>query len=66
VENYIKNIQTVDISDIQTAYLSQSKSYLKILEISYFMEDTNTAINLEVVEFMIKSTHAFENIHIAS
>jgi len=66
VENYIKNIQTIDISDIQTAYLSQSKSYLKILEISYFVEGTNTAINLEVVKFIIKSTHVFENIHIAS
>jgi len=30
------------------------------------MKDTNTAINLEVVEFIIKSTHIFENIHIAS
>ena len=30
------------------------------------MEDTDTAINLGVVELIIKFTHVFENIHITS
>lgn len=40
--------------------------YLKILEILYIMEDTDIAINSGVVELIIKSTHVFKNIHIAS
>jgi len=30
------------------------------------MKGTDTAINLEVVKSIIKSTHVFKNIHIAS
>ena len=46
--------------------LSQSKSYLKILGISYFIEDTNLSITLDIVESIIKSTHIFNNIVLAS
>ena len=65
VENYIKNVHTVDASNVQTAWLPQLKSYLKILGTSYIIEGTDTAINSGVVKLIIKSTHIFKNIHIA-
>ena len=34
-------------------YLSQSKSYLKIISISYVMKDTNILINFNVTESII-------------
>ena len=56
----------MDSNDIQTAYLSQSKSYLKILDISYYIEGTNTPVDSGIIELIIKSTHIFNNINIIS
>ena len=53
-------------NNIQTAQLPQSKLYLKLLDIFYFIKDTNTPINLSVVKTIIKSTHIFDNIYITS
>jgi len=66
VKNYIKNTSSVDLNDIQSTHPPQSKSYLKILDISYFIEDINIPINLSIIEFIIKNTHIFNNICIAS
>jgi len=44
------------------ARLSQSKSYLKILGISYLIKDTNILIFANVVEKVIQSTHIFNKI----
>ena len=66
VKNYIKNTSFVDLNNIQSAHLLQSKSYLKILKIPYFIEGINMPINLSVVEFIIKNTYIFNNIHITS
>ena len=44
------------------ARLSQSKSYLKILGISYLIKDTNIPIFANVVEKVIQSTHIFNKI----
>ena len=41
IEKYIKNIEDVNSEDIDTPCLSQLKSYLKIISIPYFMENTN-------------------------
>jgi len=54
------------ITNIQEAQLPQLKSYLKILGIPYTREDTNMSINSEVMELIIKSTHIFDNINVAS
>jgi len=64
IENYIRNVHTIDASNVQTIQLLQLKSYLKILGILYIMEDTNIAIKSGVVESIIKSTHVFKNIYI--
>ena len=56
----------MNIKDVQSAWLLQSKSYLKILSISYLIEGTNTPINASVIETVIKTTHVFNNTHIVS
>ena len=64
INRYIKSCNNIDTNDIQDTYLSQSKSYLKILGIPYLIEDTNTSIDLGVIESIIRSTHIFDNIKI--
>ncbi len=66
VENYIKNIHTIDTNNIQSTCLLQSKLYLKILGILYIFKGTNTPIDTKVMETIIKSTYIFNNTHIAS
>jgi len=41
--------------------LPQSKSYLKILGISYFVKDTNLSISLDIVKSVIKDTYICDN-----
>ena len=42
--------------------LLQSKLYLKILGISYLIENMNVSISANVVEIVLKTTHFFNNI----
>lgn len=37
IENYIKNIDIINSEDFMSPHLSQSKSYLKIIDISYII-----------------------------
>jgi len=46
--------------------LPQLKSYLKILEVSYFLENTNLYITFNIVEMVIKNSHIFNDIVLAS
>jgi len=62
IENYIKNIDEVDMNNIINSRFLQSKSYLKILDILYFVEDTNLSITLDIVERILQSTHIFNDI----
>jgi len=41
--------------------LLQSKSYLKILDISYYIKDTNLLIIPDIVERIIQTTYIFNN-----
>ena len=66
ISKYFKNCSNIDLNNIQNAHISQSKLYLNILDIPHFIEGTNTPINFGVVELIIKSTHVFNNIKIAS
>ena len=59
IEKYIKELNDIDLNDIMNPRLSQSKSYLKILGIPYFIEDTN------LIESVIKSNHIFNDIVLA-
>jgi len=50
IKNYINNIENIMSENIQAPRLSQSKSYLKIIEILYFMDDTNVSISSDFIE----------------
>ena len=62
IENYVKNVNSINSKDIDIPCLSQSKSYLKIIGIPYFIENTNIPITLDFVKTIIKFNHIFNNI----
>jgi len=44
IERYIKNVNNIESNQVEVPRLPQSKSYLKIIGIPFFLEDTNTSI----------------------
>ena len=54
------------LEDVQVLRLSQSKSYLKIIEIPYFRNNTNLSITPDIVKSIIKSNHIFNNLSLTS
>ena len=66
ISKYVKSCNDINTNDIQDVWLTQSKLYLKILGILYIKEDTDMSINSEVMKTVIKSTHIFNNVNIAS
>jgi len=62
IEKDIKNTNHIDSNKVNILCLPQSKSYLKIIGISYLLENTNTLISLDIVKKIIKSNHIFNNI----
>ena len=64
IENYIKNTNCIKVDSVKVPHLPQSKLYLKIIDISYLVENTNTPIIADVVEAIIKKNHIFNNIAI--
>lgn len=66
IEKYIKNANLINSDNIDTPYLPQSKSYLKIIGIFYFLENTNFPISADVVETIIKENHILNNIMVTS
>ena len=65
IEKYVKNSKHIDSKDIESPCLPQSKSYLKIIDILYLIENTNILINSSFVESILKSNHIFNNVSIA-
>ena len=66
VENYIKNANCIITEGIKTPRLPQSKFYLKVIDILLLQENTNTSINLNIIENIIKKNHIFNNIMLVS
>jgi len=66
VEKYVKNTNHIEVNKVKVPCLPQLKLYLKIISISYLVENTNTSISADIVEEIIKSNHIFNNIVIAS
>jgi len=62
VEKYMKELNDVNLNDIMSPKLSQSKFYLKILDISYFIDNTNLSVIFDIIERVIKITYIFNNI----
>lgn len=66
VEKYMKDLNNIITSDIMSPWLPQLKSYLKILEVPYFLKNTNLLITYNVIEMVIKDSYIFNNIILAS
>jgi len=62
IKKYVKNTNHINSDKVNTPCLPYPKSYLKIIGILYFLENTNTLISLDVVKTIIKNN----NIAIAS
>ena len=58
---YMKELNNINSNNIMSLRLLQSKLYLKISSIPYFLEDTNLLIVPDIMERVIKSTHIFDN-----
>ena len=44
IEKYIKNVDDINTNEVMSPKLPQSKTYLKILGISYHIKDTNLSL----------------------
>jgi len=62
IKKYIKDVDTIDSKESIVSQLPQSKFYLRILDILYFIKNTNILINADLVEQVFKSTHIFNDI----
>ena len=66
IENFVKNVENINSEDIELPKLLQSKSYLKIIDIPYLIENSSTPILSNFVEMIIKSNHVFNNLLLVS
>jgi len=66
IEDYVKNAEHINSNDVEIPYLPQSKSYLKIIDILYLMENTNIFLNSSIVETILKNNHIFNSMVIIS
>jgi len=65
IEKYIKDLNNMDSSIIKSLRLPQSKSYLEILDIPYFVENTNLLITADIVKRFIQTICFFNNVILA-
>ena len=67
IKNHVKNVDNINISDVEVSQLPQSKSYLKIIDISYFPHNNlQECLFSENIENIIKQNQIFNNIVFAS
>ena len=66
IEKYVKNTNFIDSDKVNVPCLPQSKLYLKIIGISYLLENTNTPILADIVESIIKNNYIFNHIIVVS
>ena len=67
IENYVKNSESIDSSQVDISHLLQSKSYLKIIGILYFPNgNLQDHLNVSDVKTIIKQNHIFNNVTLAS
>ena len=60
------NVENVNLEYIEASRLPQLKFYLKIICISYLMENTNIHIMSDFIKSIIKSNHIFNNLLLVS
>ena len=66
MEKYIKNSNQIDVDKIKSLRLPQSKFYLKIISLLYFIDNINMLIKTDMVENILKNNHIFNNISLVS
>ena len=67
IENYVKNSESINLSQVDMPHLPQSKSYLKIIEISYFPNgNLQDHLNASDVKIIIKQNYIFNNVTLTS
>ena len=57
----MKELNNVNSNDIISPKLPQFKSYLKILDIPYFIDNINLSVISNIIQRVIKTTHIFDN-----
>ena len=55
----------INSDDVMTLRLLQSKLYLKILDILYYIKNVNISILSNVIERVLQSTHIFNDMTLA-
>ena len=66
IESYIKNINAIDFNKVMSSKFLQSKLYLKILGIPYFIENTNLPIIFKTVKKLLQTIYIFNDIILTS
>jgi len=67
IKQYIKNSNNINTLQVEVLYLSQSKSYLKIIDILYFPHGNNQdCLTSSDMESIIKQNQIFDNITLTS
>ena len=66
VKRYVKELNNINSNDVMSLWLPQFKLYLKILKVSYFLENMNLSITFNIIKEVIKNTHIFNDIILAS
>ena len=66
IEKYMKELNNDNIINAISPRVLQSKSYLKILNISYFVKNTHLSIILDIIKSVIKSTYILNDIVLTS
>ena len=66
IEKYVKQFLKDNNNEIAFPRLPQSKSYLKIVGIPYYIDKLNTCITTEDIEHILKNTHIFNEIVLTS
>jgi len=66
IKKVLKEAENVNQNLIKSSCLLQSKLYLKILDLLYYLESTNNPITFELVKEVIKESHIFNDITLTS
>jgi len=66
IKNYIKSACSIGVNQMKSLRLPQLKFYLKLISIPYLSEKTNSCITSDEVDNILKNTHIFNNMVLAS
>ena len=66
IEKYVKNSLSSNTDSISLPRLPQSKSYLKIVGIPYYVNNLNSCIFSDNIECILKNNYIFNDIVLAS